>query len=135
MAVKKINQTTHSSSFMAGFVKGAYDGVIKAGISAMESNILPDFAVRPACRYLMGQRITMQRKSVDEQQKELMDFVECAGLFLNECILKCNKIFFYSLTALKKMPIAVNVQDANQQHYEVPTEFYKYCLGKRLKYR
>ncbi|MGZ3753258.1 MAG: SAM-dependent methyltransferase, partial [Mucilaginibacter sp.] len=31
-------------------------------------------------------------------------------------------------------PIAVNTADANQQHYEVPTQFYQYCLGKNLKY-
>lgn len=33
------------------------------------------------------------------------------------------------------MPVAVNTQEANEQHYEVPTEFYKLCLGKQLKYR
>ncbi|KAG0625134.1 hypothetical protein M758_2G030300 [Ceratodon purpureus] len=32
------------------------------------------------------------------------------------------------------MPIAVNTEDANAQHYEVPTEFYQLVLGKRLKY-
>ena len=35
---------------------------------------------------------------------------------------------------LKASPIAVNTADANTQHYEVPTEFYTYCLGKHLKY-
>ena len=35
---------------------------------------------------------------------------------------------------LKGSPIAVNTPDANAQHYEVPTEFYQYCLGKHLKY-
>jgi hypothetical protein len=33
------------------------------------------------------------------------------------------------------MPVAVNTKEANEQHYEVPTEFYKLCLGKQLKYR
>lgn len=33
------------------------------------------------------------------------------------------------------MPIAVHMEDANTQHYEVPTEFYHLVLGKRLKYR
>lgn len=31
-------------------------------------------------------------------------------------------------------PIAVNTRDANDQHYEVPTEFYLKVLGKHLKY-
>jgi cyclopropane-fatty-acyl-phospholipid synthase len=36
---------------------------------------------------------------------------------------------------LKATPtIAINTQEANEQHYEVPTAFYKYCLGKHLKY-
>lgn len=36
---------------------------------------------------------------------------------------------------LKATPtIAINTQEANEQHYEVPTEFYQYCLGKHLKY-
>jgi cyclopropane fatty-acyl-phospholipid synthase-like methyltransferase len=32
------------------------------------------------------------------------------------------------------MPIAVNTESANSQHYEVPTEFHQLVLGKRLKY-
>ena len=39
------------------------------------------------------------------------------------------------MSELKEMPIAVNTKDANAQHYEVPTEFFLLCLGKRLKYR
>ena len=31
-------------------------------------------------------------------------------------------------------PIAVKTTDANRQHYEVPAEFYRMCLGHRLKY-
>jgi len=38
------------------------------------------------------------------------------------------------LEELKSSPIAINTVDANQQHDEVPTEFYQYCLGKHLKY-
>lgn len=30
--------------------------------------------------------------------------------------------------------IAVHTDDANNQHYEVDSEFFKYCLGKNLKY-
>jgi cyclopropane-fatty-acyl-phospholipid synthase len=38
------------------------------------------------------------------------------------------------IDALKASPIAVQTRDANEQHYEVPTEFYQLCLGPRLKY-
>jgi cyclopropane-fatty-acyl-phospholipid synthase len=35
---------------------------------------------------------------------------------------------------LKTMPIAVETQCANQQHYEVPARFYDLCLGPNKKY-
>jgi cyclopropane-fatty-acyl-phospholipid synthase len=38
------------------------------------------------------------------------------------------------LDELKSSPIAVNTTDANEQHYEVPTEFYRMVMGKHLKY-
>ena len=36
---------------------------------------------------------------------------------------------------LKRRPVAEQTEAANEQHYEVPTEFYLLCLGKHLKYR
>ena len=35
---------------------------------------------------------------------------------------------------LRAAPIAVAVDDANEQHYEVPAEFFRLVLGPRLKY-
>ncbi len=35
---------------------------------------------------------------------------------------------------LKTMPIAIETKKANDQHYEVPDEFYTTVLGPRLKY-
>ncbi len=35
---------------------------------------------------------------------------------------------------LDESPIAINTADANEQHYQVPTEFYLQVLGPRLKY-
>ena len=32
------------------------------------------------------------------------------------------------------MPIAIETKQANEQHYEVPTELYKQCLGECMKY-
>jgi cyclopropane-fatty-acyl-phospholipid synthase len=37
-------------------------------------------------------------------------------------------------TGLKSMPVAIETQAANEQHYEVPTKFYQLVLGKHLKY-
>eukprot|EP01036_Dinobryon_divergens_P024114 gene24114-32531_t len=36
--------------------------------------------------------------------------------------------------SIKTMPIAINQRDANDQHYEVPDEFYRMVLGPYLKY-
>ncbi len=42
--------------------------------------------------------------------------------------------FMQLIDELKKSPIAVKMQDANRQHYELPTEFFKHVLGKYMKY-
>lgn len=36
--------------------------------------------------------------------------------------------------AMRDLPIATNVEDANSQHYEVPARFFELVLGPRLKY-
>ncbi|XP_064636303.1 uncharacterized protein LOC135493184 [Lineus longissimus] len=38
------------------------------------------------------------------------------------------------LNKLKQSVVAIETDTANEQHYEVPTEFFKTVLGKRLKY-
>jgi len=35
---------------------------------------------------------------------------------------------------LRRSPVAIHVDAANRQHYELPTEFFLQCLGPRLKY-
>jgi cyclopropane-fatty-acyl-phospholipid synthase len=35
---------------------------------------------------------------------------------------------------LRRSPIAIHTDDPNRQHYEVPSEFFRAVLGKRLKY-
>jgi len=81
--------------------------------SLIEKDQLPDFALRAGIKKLLKQRLDDERTGDVETQQ---------GTF--------NEL----LSELKNSPIAVNTADANQQHYEVPTEFYQYCLGKHLKY-
>jgi len=38
------------------------------------------------------------------------------------------------LDELRRSPIAIETDAANEQHYEVPTRFFELCLGKRFKY-
>ncbi|MBS1529822.1 MAG: class I SAM-dependent methyltransferase, partial [Bacteroidetes bacterium] len=79
----------------------------------IEQNKIPDFLLRRGIRKLLKQRLRDEDKGgVEAQQAHLMRLIE----------------------QLKTSPIAVNTSEANQQHYEVPTQFYQYCLGKNLKY-
>jgi len=79
----------------------------------VEQNKVPDFLLRKGIRNLLKQRLADENKgNVEAQQAHLTALID----------------------QLKASPIAVNTADANQQHYEVPTEFYQYCLGKNLKY-
>ncbi len=79
----------------------------------LEKNLLPDFLIRIGIKRLLTQRLKEEDKGSNEaNQAYLMQFIE----------------------ELKQSPIAVHTQAANEQHYEVPTEFYRYVLGNRMKY-
>lgn len=81
--------------------------------SLLEKNYIPDFLIRAGIRRLLKQRLQDETKATPElQQQAKQDLIQ----------------------ELKSSPIAVHTAAANEQHYEVPTEFYQYCLGKHLKY-
>jgi len=75
--------------------------------SLLEKNLLPDWLVRIGIRRLLAQRIR------DETTRYNADAY---------------------VADLKTRALAEQTGAANEQHYEVPTPFYQYCLGKRLKY-
>jgi cyclopropane-fatty-acyl-phospholipid synthase len=79
----------------------------------LERDLVPDLLIRQQIRRFLAQRLRDEDKgSVEAQQRHLMQFIG----------------------QLKASPIAMNTAEANAQHYEVPTQFYRLCLGKRLKY-
>ncbi|MBU1100793.1 MAG: cyclopropane-fatty-acyl-phospholipid synthase family protein [Bacteroidetes bacterium] len=79
----------------------------------LEKNMLPDFLIRFGIRKLLKERINQEsRLSSNEHKENFMNLVKF----------------------LKQSPLAVNTTEANEQHYEVPTEFFKTVLGQRLKY-
>ena len=79
----------------------------------IENDKLPDPVLRAGIRKLLKQRLADEIVGDEElQQRKFINLV-------NE---------------LKSSPIAINTSDANEQHYELPTEFFQYCLGKNLKY-
>ena len=81
--------------------------------SLLEKNNIPDFLIRQNIRKLLAQRLKDEDAgNVEANQEKIMQLI----------------------VELKSSPIAINTADANEQHYEVPTQFYQYCLGKHLKY-
>ena len=75
-------------------------------VSAAESGWLPDWLIRIGIRNLVRQRLRDERNANHAER----------------------------LAELERSPLALNTVDANEQHYEVPTAFFKAVLGPRLKY-
>jgi len=79
----------------------------------LEKDLLPDFIVRYGIRRLLAERLKDEDKGNPEaQQQHFMKLIE----------------------ELKASPIAVNTEDANAQHYEIPADFFQLVMGKNLKY-
>ena len=79
----------------------------------LERDLLPDWLVRAGIRRLVGQRLAQEtRGTPEERQQRMLDL----------------------LAVLRASPIAVHTADANEQHYEVPTEFFTHVLGRHMKY-
>ncbi len=73
----------------------------------LEKNLLPDWAIRLGIRRLLAARLREEKPRYDR------------SLYIAD---------------LKRRAIAEQTDAANTQHYEVPTPFYQFCLGRRLKY-
>lgn len=78
-----------------------------------ENGILPDALIRLGIRRLCRQRL------LDEGERD------CES---------ADGRFRALIESLKLSPIAIETRAANEQHYELPTEFFRLCLGNRLKY-
>ena len=81
--------------------------------SLLERDLLPDWLIRAGIRRLLDQRLRDEDKGdVEAQQQHLMQFVE----------------------ELRQSPVAIATREANEQHYELPSEFFELVLGRHLKY-
>jgi cyclopropane-fatty-acyl-phospholipid synthase len=86
---------------------------MKRLIDMMERGWVPDLLVRAGIRALDRQRLRLERKSTPaEQLRAKMDLVQ----------------------QLRRSPVAVATDKANEQHYEMPPGFMELALGPRLKY-
>ncbi len=82
-------------------------------ITLAEQKILPDALVRFGIRQLLKQRLRDEHANDSESQ---------------------NLRYRQLLDELRRSPIAIQTDAANEQHYEVPAEFFRFVLGKHLKY-
>jgi cyclopropane-fatty-acyl-phospholipid synthase len=86
---------------------------MKLAIAMMERNMLPDRLLRIGIRRLLRERLRQEREADPERQQDrLMAYIE----------------------DLKSSPIAVHTADANEQHYELPTRFFQFIMGRHMKY-
>jgi cyclopropane-fatty-acyl-phospholipid synthase len=79
----------------------------------LESGRVPDFVLRFGIRRAITERITAEDPGTPTARQD--------------------KVAAY-VRMLRESPLAVHTEDANAQHYEVPTEFFQFVLGPRLKY-
>jgi len=81
--------------------------------SLLERDLLPDWLIRAGIRRLLARRLRDEDKgNVEAQQRHLMQLVE----------------------ELRRSPVAIATREANEQHYELPCEFFELVLGRHLKY-
>ena len=78
-------------------------------IRLAENGALPDFLISHGIKRLLRKRLLEIKKNPQIIEEEI-------------------------ISDLKKSPIAISTEEANKQHYEVPVEFFKFVLGKNLKY-
>ncbi|MCG8433894.1 MAG: cyclopropane-fatty-acyl-phospholipid synthase family protein [Gammaproteobacteria bacterium] len=82
-------------------------------IDLAERRILPDNAIRYGIRRLISRRLSEEHSyDPDKQDARYRELLE----------------------KLKTSHIAIETDAANDQHYEVPADFFQFSLGKHLKY-
>ena len=79
----------------------------------LSHDLIPDPAIRIGIRNLLGKKLR------EETRPDAVAQSEALSAFVAE---------------LRASPIAIKTAAANEQHYEVPTEFFRYVLGPRMKY-
>ena len=89
---------------------GAAGTILAAALAAAESGYVPDRLLRWGIRMFAADRLRDEARRGDaDRLRDLLD-------------------------ELRRSPIALHVERANEQHYELPPAFFAAVLGSRLKY-
>jgi hypothetical protein len=86
---------------------------VRPAFALAERGLIGDSLIRLGIRRLVSQRLREQQVGGVEAQRERQRTL---------------------IAAMRASPIALHVDTANRQHYEVPAEFYEHVLGPRRKY-
>jgi cyclopropane-fatty-acyl-phospholipid synthase len=79
-------------------------------IDIAEKGFVPDFLIRYGIRRLLAKRL--RDESAAGKEETIIPFLE----------------------ELKTLPLAIETGKANEQHYEIPADYFHQVLGPRLKY-
>ncbi len=93
-------------------------------VDLAESRWLPDWLIRFGIRRLLRRRLSLRRR--------LLKSARAASA--KSQIQKVSSATTALVNELRESPLVIAAADANHQHYEVPTEFFRTVLGQRLKY-
>ncbi len=84
-----------------------------SAMTLMDRGLLPDWLIRTGIRRLLRARLRKEDQGSEAANRARFErYVE----------------------RLRSAPLAVAVDDANEQHYEVPARFFEHVMGKHLKY-
>lgn len=82
-------------------------------LDLVESGLLPDWVLRMGIRRLLTSELkTFRRMGVEDY----------------------SRYFLEKIDQFSRGPLAVQTEKANEQHYEIPPEFFLAVLGPRMKY-
>ena len=84
-----------------------------AAYNLLERNLLPDAVIRFGIRRFLRGRLQEESRGSQQEQAARLDALE---------------------SQLRRSPIALHTEAANEQHYELPAEFFERVLGRHLKY-
>jgi cyclopropane-fatty-acyl-phospholipid synthase len=87
--------------------------VNRAALALVEKGLVPDWLTRRGIRSLLRQRLVDDVPSDVDARRAAIERMRAA---------------------MARAPVAVETEAANEQHYEVPAEFYEVVLGRHLKY-
>ncbi|MEM9159311.1 MAG: SAM-dependent methyltransferase, partial [Verrucomicrobiota bacterium] len=78
-------------------------------IDLAENGLVPYWLIRHGIRERLKRKLVVEREKTKEQRSQ---FIE----------------------GLRESPVATDTDKANEQHYELPPEFFELILGPHLKY-